>query len=122
VLAGVQIVVASLERVERFVRAALHDAAIFDYQNLFGAPDGGEAVRDDERGASLHKVREAFLYGGLGLRIEAAGGLVQDEDARVGKNRTSDGDALALSAGEFDAAFADDGLVLLLEFFGKLVD
>ena len=79
-------------------------------------------MRDDERGAAFHQVGETFLDGGLGFRIQAAGSLVQDQDARIGKNGTGDGDALALSAGELDAAFADDGVVLLLELFGKLID
>ena len=79
------------------MRAALDDAAVFDHQNLFGAADGGEAVRDHEGGASLHQVREAFLDGGFGFGVEAGGGFVQNQDARVGQDGAGDGDALALA-------------------------
>src|SRR6185369_13292020 len=121
-LARVKIVITSGQCVEGIVRSPLDDAAIFDHQNLLGASNGGEAMRDDERGAAFHEVGEAFLDGGLRFGIQAAGSLVEDQDARVGKNGTGDGDALALSAGELDAAFADDGVVFLLELFGKLID
>src|ERR1022692_3206738 len=79
-------------------------------------------MRYHEGGAALHQVGETFLNGGLGFGIEAAGSLVEDEDARIGENGAGDGDALPLTAGELDAALADDGVVLLLELFGELID
>ncbi len=33
-----------------------------------------------------------------------------------------DGDALLLTAGELDATLADDGVVLVFEYFGKFID
>ena len=92
--------------------AAFDDAAGFDDQNLIGAADGGEAMRDDERGAAAHQVREAFLDHGFGFGIEAGGGFVENQDARIGEDGAGDGDALALAAGKFHAALADDGVVL----------
>ena len=59
---------------------------------------------------------------GLGFGVEAGGGFVEDQDARVGQDGAGDGDALALAAGELDAALADDGVVLLFEVLGELVD
>ena len=76
---------------------------------------------DDEGGAALHQVAEAGLDHGLGFGVQGAGGLVEDEDARVGKDGAGDGEALALAAGELDAALADDSVVLLGEAFGEFV-
>ncbi len=42
--------------VERFVCAALDDLAGFHDEDLVGATDGREAVRDDESGAAAHQV------------------------------------------------------------------
>ena len=84
--------------------------------------DGREAVGYDECGASLHEEVEAVLDHGLGLGVEGAGGLVEDEDAGVGQDGAGDGKALALAAGELDAALANDGFVLLGETLGKLIN
>ncbi len=111
-----------MEFVEGLVGAAFDDLSLLDDEDLVGAADGGEAVGDDEGGAALHQVAQAILDHGLGLGVERAGGLVEDEDAGVGEDGAGDGDALALAAGELDAALAYDGLVLLGEALGELVD
>ena len=121
-LAGVEVVVAALESVERLVGAALDDVSLLDDQDLVGAADGGEAMGDDKGGAALHEEVEAVLDHGFGLGVEGAGGFVENEDARVGENGTGDGDALTLAAGEFDATLAYDGVVSLGEAFGELID
>src|SRR5260370_26837797 len=54
VLARVQSVVTALKSIERRERAALRDAATLHPQDLLGSPDGGEAMRDSERGAAFH--------------------------------------------------------------------
>src|SRR6185437_12169180 len=43
----------------------------------------------------------------LDLRIERRGRLVEDEDRRILEDDPRDGDALALAAGQLDAALAD---------------
>src|SRR5579871_213142 len=110
-----------MEFVEGLVGAAFDDLSLFDDEDLLGATDSGETVGYDEGCAALHEVAQAVLNHGFGLGVEGAGGLVEDEDAWVGQNGAGDGDALALSAGELDAALAYDGLVLLGEALGKLV-
>src|SRR5579863_5943279 len=78
-------------------------------------------MRDDERRPAAHQVREALLDHRLRFGVEARRGFVQNEDARVGQYRASDGESLPLPAGELDAAFAYDGVVAVLESFGKLI-
>ena len=51
--------------------------------------------------------------------VEGAGGFVEDEIGRRGDERAGDGEALFLAAGEFDAAFADFGVVFFRKGFDK---
>ena len=102
--------------------AAFDDAAGFDDQNLVGATDGGEAVGDDEGGAAAHQVAQTFLNERFGFGVEAGSGFVENQDARIGEDGAGDGDALALAAGKFYAAFADDGVVTFFKVFGEFVD
>ena len=53
-----------------------------------------------------------LVFGGA---VDGAGRVVQDQDARIGEQRAGDGDALALTAGERDAALADHRLVAFFE-------
>ena len=54
----------------------------------------------------------------LTLGVEIARGLVEDKDARIRQNRAGDAQALALAAGEFEAALADERVVA----FGQAID
>ena len=121
-LAGVEVIVAAVELIEGLVGSAFYDLTLLYDEDLVGSADGGEAVGDDEGGAALHEEIEAVLDHGFGLGVEGAGGFVEDEDAGVGEDGAGDGDALALAAGELDAALAYDGVVLLGETLGELVD
>ena len=49
------------------MRAALHDAAVLDDQQLVGLDDGREAVRDDDEGLVPVQLRERVLDVPLGL-------------------------------------------------------
>lgn len=71
-------------------------------------------MRDDERGPALNDVVRRCLDQALVLGVEVAGGLVHDEDARVAEDGARNTDALALAAGELDAALSDDGVVAVL--------
>src|SRR5437588_1883908 len=95
------------------VRAALDDGTILHQQNQIGAPDGGEAVRDDERGAVGKQIGHRGLNQLLALGVEVAGRLVQDEDLRRRQDRASDGEPLLLTARQFHAPLPDPRLVPL---------
>ena len=67
-------------------------------------------VGDGDHRLALHQPVERLLDGGLDLRIERAGRLVENEDRRVLEQDAGNGDPLALAAGELDPAFADMGV------------
>ena len=64
---------------------------------------------------------ECLLYHGLVLHVQARRRLVQQHDGRIFEQRASDGDALALAAGEFGAVLTDHGAVALRHAAHKLV-
>jgi hypothetical protein len=102
------------------VRSGLHDPSGFEHDDVVGHPYRGEAVRDEDRGGadpwpgSCGCVCIPFEDGVLGVRIEAGGGLVKDEQQRVGAHHGSaEGHLLPLTDGELDSVAvirADEGL------------
>ena len=117
----VEVVVAAALGVERFVRAAFDDAAAFDDQDLLGAAYGGQPVRDHKCRAPAHQVAQPFLDQRFGFGVQAGGSFVQDQDARIGEDGARDRHALLLPAGQADAAFTHDRVVLLLETLGEFI-
>jgi hypothetical protein len=78
------------------VGAALDDAPLLHDQDLVSRANGGQAVDDDERP----------LDGRLGMRIDAACGLVQDEQPRLRQRGAGDTEQLALTLAEHAASLA----------------
>src|SRR5260370_7588331 len=87
------------------MRAALDDASGFDHQDLLRAPNGRKPVRDHERSSAAHQVAQALLNQRFGFGIEAGSSLIEDEDARVGKNGSRDGHPLLLAPRNLYPAF-----------------
>ena len=79
-------------------RPALHDPPGIEHQDAVGVGDRGQPMRDDEGGAPGPQPVQRALDAGLGLDIERAGGLVEDQDGRILEDGARDGDALALAA------------------------
>src|SRR5438445_1082345 len=101
--------------------AALNDAAGVEHQNQIGVLHGGKALRDDECRSPFAEPAHGLPDQPLGLRVHAGGGVVEDEDARVHQEGARDRQALALSAAQRNAAFADDGVVAVLQLGNELV-
>ena len=103
------------------VSAGLHHASPGDNDDSIHMPHGCQPMRDDERGPSPHQNFERFLNEPLALRIERAGGFIQDEDDGILQDGPGNGDALTLAAGELDAAVADQGGVAFRERYDEVV-
>src|SRR5579884_825820 len=103
------------------VRARVSDGAIFEDDNAIGAAHGGKAMGDHEHGPAGHQVLQRSLDERLGLAVEGGGGFVQYEDGRILQQGTRDRDALALAAGQPDAALANYGVVAFREFLDEVV-
>src|ERR1041385_1198876 len=57
-LLAIELRVQSVSRHELVVRAALHDRAVVQYEDLIGGSDGGDPVRHDDGGARTHHARK----------------------------------------------------------------
>ena len=82
------------------------DAGLVHHHDAVRVLDRREAVGDDEGRPSDREFGERSLDRPLGLGVERARRLVQDEDGRVLEEHPRDRHALLLPAGELHAALA----------------
>ena len=80
--------------------AALHDSPAVYYQNLVGALDCGQPVRDDNQGLVPDKLIDGFLDILLVVWVNASSGLVQQDNRRVLEDCPRYRYALLLSTGK----------------------
>ena len=91
---------------------------VVEQHDAVGERDGGRPVGDDDRGAAAHHLGERVADLVLLGRVDRRGGVVEDQHPRVGEDRAGDGDALALAAGQREAALADLGAVAVGQLRG----
>ena len=85
--------------VDQFLVGALFDnLSLFEEDDAIGIPYGREAVSDDEGGAVFHKALQCLKNQRLGLGVEGAGWLIENQNRRVLEQSTSNGQALAFAA------------------------
>ena len=89
------------------VPAGFHHAPIFDHVNAVGMRHRVQTVRDHKRGAALTEMLHRLAHLQLGFGVERSRCFVQQDDRRVLDERASNGDTLALAAGQLQAVFAD---------------
>ncbi|TKW51306.1 hypothetical protein CTA1_2384 [Colletotrichum tanaceti] len=104
------------------VVAPLDDLAVGHDEDDVGVLDGGEAVGDHDHGAAALCGVEDGLDAALGLAVEGAGGLVEQQQRGPADEGAGDGDALLLAAREGDAGVADLGVVALGQGGDEVVD
>src|SRR5258708_25666570 len=96
-------------------RAAAPDHASF-FQHVMTVgylAQRSDVLVDDKDGKSFRfQLRDRAVDLGADERREAFGGLVEDQEARVGHQRAADGEHLLLAAGELVAVVAMAGLEL----------
>ena len=102
--------------------AALDDLAAIHDQDDVGGEDGAEAVGDDDAGAVRHDLFERVLNQRLGLAIEAAGGFVQHQNARVFQDDAGNRQSLFLAAAQAVATLADDSVVAVVQLHDEVVN
>src|SRR5438552_3259806 len=98
------------------MRAVLDDPSAIDCQYSIRVAYRRQTVGDDKHGSALRDLLHVGLDDTLAGIVESAGGFVEDQDARVGDERTGNRDPLPLPAREAGAALADDSIVRLGHF------
>ncbi len=82
------------------VRALRGNVSPLQDDDLVGVQHRADALRDDEAGAASQRTRPSPPgCVALGLHVDRAGAVVEDQDGRLGQQRPGDGDALLLPAG-----------------------
>src|SRR6266566_6922894 len=82
------------------MRSRLADSAIFNDDDQVGAGDGAQAMCDYETGSATHEIRKALLNQSFAIGVKIAGGFVKNQQFRVSKDCTGDGQSLSLPATE----------------------
>src|SRR5262249_6786414 len=113
--AAVELSVPALKGKELLVRSLLDDAAVLEDDDDAGVADRRKAMGDDERGATVQQPAESAFDLLLGADVDRARRLVEDQDPWIGEQRTREGNELALTEREPEAALAELGLVAVLE-------
>ena len=71
-------IVPSLTGQELTVGAPFDDLAVMQHEDLVGVDDGAESMRNGDRGPTAHELGHGLLDLGLDLRVDRAGGFVED--------------------------------------------
>src|SRR5262245_61331023 len=103
------------------MRSSFDDFTCFEDENLIGALDRRKAMGDHERRPAFAQSLETVLNHGFTFAVEARRRFIENQNLRVCQDRARDGDPLALTTGEADAALANDGVVVFFEGLDKLV-
>ncbi len=88
---------------------------------LVGIDNRAQAMGDHDGGAIFHQPRQRTLHMALAFGVERRGRFVQQQDRRIAQHGAGDGDALALAARQFQAAFADARIVAVRQLHDEFV-
>ena len=99
------------------MRSLLRDGSRLENHDLVCAADGGDAVRDEDRGPVAHHALQAAKNDLLRLRVHAGERIVKHKNAGIADHGAGNRGALLLPAGERDAALADQSFIALGEAF-----
>ena len=103
------------------VRTDLDDTPVDHPDDPVAAANGRQTVGDDDDRAVLDDVAHVALDDPFTLIVERRSRLVEDENARIGRQRPRQRDALTLAAGQVGAALLDHRVVAFAEFVDEFV-
>ena len=105
-----QLGIEAAAREKAFMGSSLDEAPGIEHCYQLRVAHRRQPMGDDDGGAIAHQLDQRVPHLPLADRVEMRGRLVEDQYRRVLEEGARDRDALALSAGELDAALADTGL------------
>ena len=104
------------------MHAPFYDPAAVDDQDLVSRKDGAQPVRDNNTGPPCHHTLKGILNKRFRFAVQAAGGFIQNKDARIFQYHTRECDALLLAAAQPVTAFAHDGVVFFRQRGDKVMN
>ena len=78
------------------MRTQRHQLAVIDHRNPISVFHRGQAVRDNQCGASRHQAGQGLLYQVLTFGIQRTGGLIEQQDRRIHQQRPGNCQSLTL--------------------------
>src|SRR5919107_4414333 len=94
---------------------------VFNLQPHVAVRQSSQTMGDHEDGAALHEALHRIHYHRLGLRIDGAGRLVEDEDGGIFQKGASKRDTLPLTTRKAEATFPNTSFVSVGQLDDKLV-
>src|SRR5262249_12055457 len=120
-LPRIQIEIAATMCDQLYMRAPFNNLAMLEHENLISTSYGAQTMRNNEGCAARHQRGESFLNQRFAFGVQTGCCLIQNENSRIGQNRSCDCHSLALASGKFDATLADDGVQAFLHAESELV-
>src|SRR3981081_3939420 len=120
-LQKMEICIAPVRPDQFVVGAVLDDTTTLDCDDAVGPAHRGKPVSADENRAAFTYPAHVVLDDALTLVIERAGGFVEDQNAGISHQGTSDRDALPLTAREAAPSFAYDRVIAFGKFENELM-
>lgn len=102
--------------------ALLDDVPVLHHHDDVGVADRRKPMCDHETRAVGAQVGHRLLDEQLGAGVHRAGGLVEDEDRRLGQERARDRDELSLTGTHTATLVVEDGVVAVGQRPDEVID
>ena len=99
----------------------LDDLPIPHHQNHIRLLNGGQAVRNNKAGPSVHHFGKCPLDLDFGPGVDRRGRFIQNEHGRQTQHYAGNAQKLLLSLGKVPAVFSDNGIVSIGQTLDKAV-
>ena len=113
--------VATVLAYQVLMRPIFDDSAMINRDDPIRMANRGKTMRDDDHRPSFDDFSHVLLDHALALIIERARRFVENENSWIRRQRSGDGDALPLPAGQAGTAFSDQSVIGLRQFENKIM-
>src|SRR5262249_5442750 len=94
---GIETIIEATPRQEFLMRATLGDTALVEHDDAVGVFHRRQPMRNDESSTATQERRQSGLYQEFSFGIDAGGGFVKHEHARIGQQGARKAEQLALA-------------------------
>src|SRR3989338_7073425 len=101
--------------------ALLHDTALMQHNNGVGARDGAQAMSDRQNRGCAAQQRQRLLNHCLRMAGDIRGGLIENQDARLARQRAGEGEKLPLPGGKIATTLTEHRVVSVRQAHHEIV-
>src|SRR5712691_2747760 len=118
---GIEPIIQSALQQQCLVCATLHQTPLIEHDDPVSVLHRGQPMRDEKGGAATQQRCQAGLHEAFGLGVDAGGGFVEDEQARVGEQGPYETEQLALAVTEQAPTLTHIGIIAVGEAHAEIV-